>query len=75
MVLGERSVKWIWRRFLGADDFTAIEVVFPILFAAGIVVALLCKIRALTKPDYGNGPWAWSALATLAALAAMLVFR
>jgi hypothetical protein len=75
MVLGERMTKWVWRRFLGADDFRGVETFFMFLFGAGIVVALLCKIRALTKPDYGNGPWAWSAVATAVAIFIMLVSR
>ena len=74
-VLGERVVKWIWRRFFGADDVNAGEAAGMILFGSVIIIASLCKIRALTRPDYGNGPWLVSVAATIGAIAALILTR
>lgn len=49
-------VIWSWRRFYGGD-FGPWQ---GALLAAGallIVVGGLCKIRAVTRPDHGDGPW------------------
>lgn len=66
---------WIWRRFDGAAEFSSLQT--GLLIAGGllIVIGTLCKIRALTQPDHGNGPWLRAAGLTIAVLALMLVFR
>lgn len=50
-------VVWTWRRFYNAGPFT--EWHLYMLVAAGLIgaVGALCKIRAVTKPDYGDEPW------------------
>lgn len=41
-----------------------IELMF-LVSVTGIIVGLLCKIRALTEPDYGKLPWLGSAVLTV----------
>lgn len=50
-------VVWSWRRFYEAGAFQPWHT--DILLAAGAIGVLgaLCKIRAVTKPDYGSAPW------------------
>lgn len=74
-VLGEKIVKWTWRRFLNVNDLGISESVTLIFFGALLVVGTLCKIRALTHPTYGNWPWLASSSATVIAIAWMLAFR
>lgn len=66
---------WIWRRFFGGGDFTALQMGLLIVGGGLIVVGSLCKIRALTEPDYGRTPWLLASIATLAAIVAIVVFR
>lgn len=69
------SVIWAWRRFFGAGDFNATQLGILGFGGAVIVVGSLCKIRAITKPDYGDGPWLASAGAVALFLGASLIFR
>lgn len=59
------AITWGWR-FFGMGDFNAAQVAG--LTGGGVIVALglLCKIRALTRPDYGDGPWLVSMGMTIA---------
>lgn len=50
-------VIWSWRRFSGGGDFTVAQAGLLAAGALLIVVGGLCKIRAVTKPDYGDAPW------------------
>lgn len=71
-----RSVTvWIWRRFDGAGEFSSVQQVVLAIGGFLIVVGYLCKIRAITRPDHGAGPWLASMAATAIVLVAMLVFR
>lgn len=65
-VIARSAVIWAWRR-AGAGDFSVDQLAALALGALMIVVGGLCKIRAVTKPDHGDGPW-------LACLAALLIF-
>lgn len=66
---------WIWRRFDGAGEFSALQTGLLIVASSLIVIGALCKIRALTQPDHGSGPWLRAMGATAAILVLMLVFR
>lgn len=66
---------WAWRRFGGAGEFNSIEQLLLILGGALIVIGYLCKVRALTRPDHGDGPWLIAMGCSALVLAAMLVFR
>lgn len=71
-----RSVTiWAWRRFDGSGDFGAISSCSLIVGGALIVFGYLCKVRALTRPDHGDGPWLAAMASTVVVLVAMLVFR
>lgn len=59
-------VIWAWREFYGGGDFGNWQAAALVLGALLIVVGSLCKIRAVSKPDYGDGPWMLAAAATLA---------
>lgn len=50
-------VVWSWRRIYNSGDFTQWH--SGMLVAAGLIgfIGALCKIRAVTKPDYGDQPW------------------
>jgi hypothetical protein len=54
---GKSALIWHWRRFGHAAPFEAWQV--SALAALGVLglVGGLCKIRAISKPDYGDGPW------------------
>ena len=69
------AVIWGWRRFFGAGDFGAMQLSLLAYGGAVIVIGSLCKIRAITKPDYGNGPWLASAGAVALFLGVSLLFR
>lgn len=73
-VWGEKVFKWGWR-FFGAKDFGAGLTVFLIFFGSFVVIGSLCKIRALTRPDFGDGPWLISASLSAVAIVALVVFR
>lgn len=62
-----RLVIWVWRRFFGAGDFGVMQLAMIGLGGLLILVGGLCKIRAVTKPYRGDGPW-------LRALGAVLLF-
>jgi hypothetical protein len=66
---------WIWRRFFGAGDFSAVQTSILIIGGALIVVGSLCKVRALTHPDHGAVPWFASAYVTAVAIVVLLLFR
>jgi len=48
-----------------------IELMF-LVSIIGIIVGLLCKIRALTEPEYGRLPWLGSAVLTILAAVFLL---
>lgn len=60
-------VVWTWRRFYDSGPFQDWHLYM--LLVAGMIgtIGALCKIRAVTKPDYGSEPW-------LICLALVLVF-
>lgn len=67
---------WAWRRFAGgAGDFNSIEGLLLVLGGALIVLGSLCKIRALTKPDHGDGPWLAASAASAFMIGLLLLFR
>lgn len=67
------AIVWWWRvRTGGTGDFTPFESGVLIFGAVLLVVGFLCKIRAMTKPDHGNGPWL---VAGAASVVALLIFR
>lgn len=71
-----RSVTiWAWRRFFDAGDFGAMQTALLVAGGALIVVGSLCKIRALTAPDRGNGPWLVASAVSLAAIGLLIALR
>lgn len=71
-----RSVTiWVWRRFDGSGEFSSAQHMLLTIGGALIAIGYLCKIRALTRPDEGNGPWLVAMGCTVVVLVAMLVFR
>lgn len=50
-------VIWVWRAFYGAGTFSGTMYTALWIGSLMIVVGSLCKIRAVTKPDHGDGPW------------------
>jgi hypothetical protein len=71
-----RSVDiWVWRRFFGAAAFNLAMIMILAGGAVAILLGSLCKVRAITKPDFGNSPWLISLAATVAFIAGSLLFR
>lgn len=68
-------VVWSWRRFYDGGGFGNYQLAFLALGALAIVVGSLCKIRAITKPDHGNGPWLASAAAVLLFVVVTVLYR
>lgn len=66
---------WGWRYMGGAPSFNPWEAGALIVGSALIVVGFLCKIRALTAPDHGDGPWLFSLIATVAAILVLVAIR
>lgn len=56
-ILSRSWVIWAWRRFDGAGEFGSAQVAAMVVSGAFILIGSLCKIRALTYPDYGSWPW------------------
>ncbi len=69
-VIFRLGATWAWYFF--GEDMVAVESAFAIAIAA-ITVGVLCKIRALTEPDYGRAPWVASCAATAAAVFLLLL--
>lgn len=67
-------VIWGWRRFDHAGDFGAVQTAALIISGIFIMLGILCKIRALTHPDYGNGPWLAASAVTVVGVAALITF-
>ena len=40
----------------------------------GLIIGLLCKIRAITEPEYGRLPWFATMMVTIAVAATLLIF-
>lgn len=66
-ILLRTSSSWVWRRFYAAGPFPSWLLALLILGGVGIVVGMLCKIRSISRPDYGDAPW-------LIALYALTIF-
>lgn len=48
---------WIWRRFFAGGDMSLLQLMLLLFGAAIIAIGSLCKIRAISKPSFGNWPW------------------
>lgn len=60
-----RSMLMWWWRHSGAGELGAVKSWLMVGAVSLIVVGFLCKIRALTSPDYGDWPWLLSWATTL----------
>ena len=67
-------VVWWWRRFDGAGTFGPIQTTALIVSGFFILAGTLCKIRALTHPDFGNGPWLAATAVTIASVVGLIIF-
>src|SRR5271165_6552563 len=68
------TVMWVWR-MRGAKDFGPIEIGLLGFGGAVVIAGALCKIRAITKPDFGDGPWLAAAGAVALFVIATVWFR
>lgn len=51
-------VVWFWRRYYNeGDPFNPHLTFFLEIGGVLLLVGSLCKIRAVTRPDYGHVPW------------------
>lgn len=64
---------WHWRHFTRAPDFTGPETFIMMIGAVLVVLGPLCKVRALTEPDFGRRPWVTSALLSFLFFLALIV--
>ena len=72
-----RSVAvWGWRRFSGGTgNFTGPEGLALIIGGALIVIGSLCKVRALTRPDHGDGRWLVASASSAIVIVALILLR
>lgn len=71
-----RSVDiWVWRRFYEATAFNGPMILILGVGAVAIILGSLCKVRSITKPDFGNMPWMVAATATALFVASAVIFR
>jgi hypothetical protein len=68
-VVVRAGVIWIWRRFFEGGSMSLMQLMLLLVGAVIIAIGSLCKIRAVSKPSFGNWPW----LASLALVVAYLV--
>lgn len=68
------SISWAWR-FFGAGDFNAAQGAGLVIGGTVAALGFLCKIRALTRPDYGDAPWLAATASSVVALAVLLAIR
>lgn len=69
--IGMRSgLIWGWRKFFAGGPFGKFGITMLAISAALIAIGFVCKIRSISRPDWGDGPW----LAAVAALAVFLIF-
>lgn len=59
-VVMRAGVIWIWRRYFEGGTMSLTQLTLLLLGAAIIAIGSLCKIRAVSKPSFGNWPWAVS---------------
>lgn len=73
-ILIRTIVIWAWRRFDLAAQFGPSQQI--VLIAAGslVLIGALCKIRAWTHPDYGNGPWLAATAITILVTLGLMIF-
>lgn len=64
-VTGKSSAIWIWRKYFGSGPFPPVLFHMLQFFTLMIVIGALCKIGAITKPEYGHSPWISCALLVL----------
>lgn len=74
-VLMRTSAAWTWRRFGYGGEFGAGLICMFAMSAVIIVVGGICQIRAISKPDWGDGPWLLSTAAVIAFVVTDLYFR
>lgn len=66
---------WSWRRFHGAGNIDLPILVLLAIGAIFIAVGAICKIRAVSHPDYGDSPWLFAIAAAAIFLTLSVVFR
>lgn len=69
------NVIWVWRRFYDAADFGPVQVASLIIGAAFMTFGALCKIRAVTRLNYGDWPWLAAGVAALLFLLMSIYFH
>lgn len=70
-----RSVTVWWWRVTGSGEFSLLQSWLLVIGGALIVIGTLCKIRAITAPDHGDGPWFVAGVITLLVVCLMLFAR
>jgi hypothetical protein len=66
---------WAWRRFYYANAFDSWQLGSLLIAGTIGVVGGLCKIRSVTRPDYGDGPWLSCLALVLAFIVASLISK
>lgn len=70
---------WVWRRFFDAGDFGVGQIAMLALGGVLIVFGGLCKLRAVTNPDFSGTwpyrPWIRAAFVVVLFALGSIVFR
>jgi hypothetical protein len=69
------STMWAWRHFYGGGQFNLPLLAFLAIGSFLIAVGAICKIRAITHPDHGDGPWLFAVGAAFVFVVASVLFR
>lgn len=71
----QRGIIWAWRAFYDGGDLSRLQIAGIAFGGLLIVVGGLCKIRSVTQPDLGAGPWIVSMILVVLFVVLSLVFR
>jgi len=74
-VMLRTSAAWCWRRFGHGGEIGVLTFAMFGISAVIIAVGAICQIRAVSKPNWGDGPWLLSTAAVIGFVMADLYFR
>lgn len=73
-ILTRTTVIWAWRRFDLAGQFGPAQATVLIVSGSFVLIGSLCKIRAMTHPDFGNWPWLAATAITVTSGLLLIIF-
>lgn len=71
----QRAIIWAWRALYDAGELSRLQLAGIAFGGLLIVIGGLCKIRSVTQPDLGAGPWVVSMILVVLFVVLSLVIR